>query len=121
MTERLIDRVLALGNEVRAAAVYMNGQLRAGARAGLAGPSGEDSGRPEELIVNPTLLTLLRQRGDIDCGGLEYVVIRYGSFFQLVHPIPGGHLSVAIEPDADVPATVERVRSVIPGDRKARP
>ncbi|HEX6048536.1 MAG TPA: hypothetical protein VFZ21_04685 [Gemmatimonadaceae bacterium] len=32
--------------------------------------------RYEELIVNPTLITLTKQRGDIDCGGLEFLVIR---------------------------------------------
>ena len=42
--------------------------------------------RYEELLVNPTLLELTRQRGNIDCGGLEYLVIRYGNFFQLVLP-----------------------------------
>jgi hypothetical protein len=32
---------------------------------------------------------------------LDYVVIRYGNFFQFVAPIEGGHVSVAFEPDAD--------------------
>ena len=40
--------------------------------------------------MNPTLLTLARQRGGIDCGGLDYLVIAYGSFFQLVMAIDGG-------------------------------
>jgi hypothetical protein len=69
-----------------------------------------ESDRYEELLVNPALLVLTRQRGDIDCGGLEYVLVRYGWFFQLVHPVDGGHISVAIEPDADLPALVDTVR-----------
>jgi hypothetical protein len=32
---------------------------------------------------------------------LDYVVVRYGNFFQFVVPIEGGHASVAFEPDAD--------------------
>jgi hypothetical protein len=47
--------------------------------------------------VNPTLLTLARQRRGIDCGGLDYLVVAYGSFVQLVMAIDGGHLSFAIE------------------------
>jgi hypothetical protein len=118
--DRLIDRVLALGADVRYVAVYRNGQLRCSTRPGLPGPSGSESDRYEELIVNPTLLTLLRQRGEIDCGGLEYVVIRYGGFYQLVHPIPGGHLSVAIESTADLSALIDRIGAAIPGEKKAR-
>jgi hypothetical protein len=117
--DRLIDRIIALGEDVRYVAVQRKGQLRSSTRSGLAGPSGSESDRCEELIVNPTLLTLLRQRGEMDCGGLEYVVIRYGSFYQLVHPIPGGHLSVAIEPTADLPTMVDRIRAAIPGEKQA--
>ncbi len=52
--------------------------------------------------MNPTLLMLTRQRGDIDCGGLRYVIVRYGNFAQVVVPRPdGGHVSIAVEPDVD--------------------
>jgi hypothetical protein len=47
--------------------------------------------------VNPTLLTLARQRRGIDCGGLDYLVVAYGTFVQLVMAIDGGHVSFAIE------------------------
>jgi hypothetical protein len=43
-----------------------------------------ESGKYEELIVNPTVLTLVRQRGNIDGGGVEFLLIRYGSFWQTV-------------------------------------
>jgi hypothetical protein len=52
--------------------------------------------------VNPAVLTLVRQRGNIDCGGVRHVVIRYGNFFQCVFPVEGGHVSVALEPTADL-------------------
>jgi len=64
-------------------------------------------------LVNPTLLTLASARGDIDCGGLEYVVLRYGHFFQIVHPIAGGHVSVAVERSGDPVARVPRLRRVL--------
>jgi hypothetical protein len=41
-----------------------------------------------------------------------YLVVRYGSFFQTVHPISGGHLSVAVEPEADPLALIEGIRTI---------
>lgn len=77
-------------------------------RDGLADASASESDRFEELLVNPALLLLAQQRGDIDCGGLRYVVVGYGNFTQVVVPRPGGgHVSVAVELEAD-PAPVGR-------------
>jgi hypothetical protein len=43
-------------------------------------------------------LKLAGQRGDIDCGGLRYLVVAYGHFWQVVIPAgPVGHVSVAVE------------------------
>ena len=99
--ERLMDALLDLIPQVRYVAVCRHGELFMRQRLDLNLASAPESDRYEELLVNPTLLTLTRQRGDIDCGGLHYVVIRYGNFFQLVAPIEGGHVSVVFEPDAD--------------------
>lgn len=96
-----IDAIFLLSPAVRYVAVYRDGILVSGERAGIAAASAADTDRYEELLVNPTLLTLARQRGEIDCGGLRYLVVRYGHFFQLVRPVPGGHLSVAVESDGD--------------------
>ncbi len=98
----LIDRCLALSPDVRYVAVYIGGILHSRERAGLAGASAAESDRYEELLVNPGVLTLVQQRGDIDCGGLRYVVIRYGNFYQCVFPVAGGHVSVALETTADL-------------------
>ena len=87
--------------DVRYFAIYRNGQLSTFARENLEAASDSESDQYEELLVNPTLLTLVRQRGDIDCGGLDYVLIRYGNFFQFVEAIPGGHVSICIQPQAD--------------------
>ena len=65
------------------------------------------------LLVNPTLLKLAAQRGNIDCGGLEYAMVRYGSFFQFVLPTARGHVSVCIEKDADPIAVGLRVKSLV--------
>ncbi len=86
---------------VRYVAVLDRGELTLAQRPGLQNASGSESDRYEELLVNPTLLALTQARGEIDCGGREYVIVRYGGFFQLVHPTAHGHVSIAIEPDAN--------------------
>lgn len=95
--EKVIQQLFDLSKEIRYIAIYHNGILAASSRPDLSGASSSESDKYEELIVNPTLLTLLRQRGEIDCGGIEYVIIRYGNFFQFVHPIRSGHISIALE------------------------
>ena len=122
MTQRnaadLIPAILALSPDIRYVAVSRGGTLEMRQRAGLANASALESDRYEELLVNPTLLTLVGQRGRIDCGGLDFVVIRYGHFFQLVRPLPDGHLSVSIQPDGDplaVAAALDRALPVLLG------
>ncbi|MGY1701551.1 MULTISPECIES: hypothetical protein [unclassified Geodermatophilus] len=77
-------------------------------RAGLTHTSSSESDRYEELLVHPAVVLLLRQRGEIDCGGLDHVVVRYGRFSQIVVSIEDGHLSVAVELHAD-PLQVARL------------
>ena len=91
----LLDTLFHLTQEIRYVAVYSAGQLFMQQRPDLLHASASDSDRYEELLVNPTLLTLTRQRGEIDCGGLVYLIIRYGYFFQLVIPLKKGHISMA--------------------------
>ena len=109
--ENLIEGVFALSSDIRYVAVYLHGRLRSSQRPGLSQASASESDKYEELIVNPTLLTLTRQRGEIDCGGLEFVLVRYGCFYELVLPLPGGHLSVGIESQADPLKLVPRVQA----------
>jgi hypothetical protein len=40
--------------------------------------------------VNPAVLTLLGRRGELDCGGLDHVWIRYGNFWTGLFPTPTG-------------------------------
>jgi hypothetical protein len=93
----LHEAVFAVDAAVRYVALGFGQDVDLEARPDLADASGADSDRYEELLVNPTLVTLARQRGEIDCGGLRYLIIGYGNFHQLVIPVPGGHLSVAFE------------------------
>lgn len=111
--KEIASRLFAASFDIRYVAVYTGGQPVLEQRPDLTRASDAESDRYEELLVNPTLLLLTRQRGEIDCGGLEYVLVRYGNFFQLVHPIPSGHVSVAIEPHADPLPVVALVRRVL--------
>lgn len=101
MTSKLIDSIFALSPAVRYVATYLDGDLKTVSRDDLDNSSEEGTDVFEELLVNPALLTLATQRGNIDCGGLDYLLVRYGNFFQFVKRIAGGHISVCLEPDSN--------------------
>lgn len=112
-SEALIDRIFQMSPHIRYVAVRRNGQLAMRQRDGVDNASEAESDRYEELLVNPTLLTLATQRGDIDCGGLRYVLVRYGNFFQCVRSFEDGHVSVAIEAGADVVGIAGQVDALL--------
>ncbi|HJW15980.1 MAG TPA: hypothetical protein VJ499_02620 [Flavisolibacter sp.] len=99
--EPVLRSILSLSKGIRYAAIYANGKLFSASNEGLSNESSSESDKYEELIVNPTLLKLVTQRGNIDCGGAVYVIIRYGNFFEFVKPIAKGHISIGIHPDQD--------------------
>lgn len=109
----IAQQLFESSSAIRYVATYTDGKLELNQRASIANSSASESDKYEELIVNPTLLKLLTQRGNIDCGGLQFVLIRYGNFFQFIQPVAGGHISVAIERDADVLRIVDQIRGVI--------
>jgi hypothetical protein len=57
------------------------------------------------------VLTLVRQRGSIDCGGIRYVLTRYGNFFVFVFPVNGGHVAVGLEPTVDLERVIGQLES----------
>lgn len=105
-------QIFNLSADVRYVALYRNGKLDLEQRDDLQSASSSESDKYEELIVNPTLLTLARQRGNIDCGGASFVVIGYGNFQQLVIALNDGHVSVAFEKTAHPQGFVEQIRSI---------
>ena len=102
-----------ISNDVRYVALYLDGALTLRERSGLANASASESDKYEELIVNPSVLTLVRQRGNIDCGGVKFVVIRYGNFWQTVWPVKRGHVSLGLEPSANPLEHVEATQTMI--------
>ena len=95
--QAILDKIFEVSKFVRYAALYRGDNLVSRQREAVAGASANESDRYEELFVNPTLLTLVRQRGNVDCGGAQFVVVRYGNFYQLVISLPDGHVSVCFE------------------------
>jgi len=112
----MIEKIFKLSQSIRYVAIYRDGQLESKAKSNTADASSSESDRYEELLVNPTLLKLASQRGNIDCGGLEYLLVRYGNFFQFVCPISLGHISVCIEPDADPIQIGTKIKLLLHGD-----
>jgi hypothetical protein len=114
--QQLMDRLFALSADIRYVAIYQDDVLTASTKPGVTGASASESDRFEELLVNPTILTLVTQRGNIDCGGAQFVLIRYGHFYQYVAPLEHGHVSVAIEPTSDALQLVGVIRGVLSGE-----
>ena len=114
MTTRpeLVKRVFDLDSAVRYVAFAAGQDVEMHERPGLAEASASESDRYEELLVNPTLITLARRRGEIDCGGLRFLVVGYGRFHQLVVPTAEGHLSIAFELWADPIAFVPEILAI---------
>jgi hypothetical protein len=109
----MIDKIFAISDDVRYVAIYKDGQLETKSKSDTQGASSSESDRYEELLVNPILLKAASQRGNIDCGGLDYLLVRYGNFFQFVLPTPWGHVSVCIEKNSDPIAIGLKVMSLL--------
>lgn len=90
-----------LSSAIRYVALADGQQVGMRSRTDLRNASSVDSDRYEELLVNPALLTLTRQRDDIDCGGLRYLIVGYGHFHQLVLPLVAGHVAIAFDLNAN--------------------
>jgi hypothetical protein len=111
--KKLKKTIFSLTKDIRYVAIYVNGNLISSERPCIKNTSSSDSDKYEELIVNPTLLKLVTQRGNIDCDGIEFVIIKYGSFFELVMPVKEGHLSVGIEHNSDLMTIVNRIQLLV--------
>ena len=110
-----MESIFKLSDNVRNVVVYKNGQLESKSKSTTLEANSSESDRYEELLVNPTLLKLASQRGNIDCSGLNYILIRYGNFFQFVLPESWGHVSVCIEANADPIQIGAQVKSLVDG------
>jgi hypothetical protein len=111
--ESLKEKIFTISKDIRYVAIYADDKLISSERPGIENTSSSESDKYEELIVNPTLLKLVTQRGNIDCGGARYVIIRYGSFFEFVMPLKKGHLSVGIESNSNLLGIVDAIQNLV--------
>src|SRR5215469_8144287 len=114
----LSDALFALSPKVRYVAVLRGRDLELRERPGLSGASAAETDRYEELLVNPAVLTVLGRRGELDCGGLDHVWVRYGNFWTGLFPIEFGHVNVGLEPDAVPTELVGRIRTELHRDSR---
>ena len=109
----LMDDVFEISPDIRYVATGQGQQVQMRSRPDLRNASSSDSDLYEELLVNPTLLTLATQRGEIDCGGLRYFIIGYGFFNMLVIPSRGGHVGIGFELAANPTDHLEAILGVM--------
>ena len=105
-----LDNLLNLDAAIRYAAFYLNGVVEMQSKDSVPNQSSSETDKYEELLVNPTLLGLAERRGDLDCGGLDYLLVAYGNFFQYVQRIGQGHVSVCISKESDTMKIAAKIR-----------
>lgn len=105
----IINFLLSKFEAIRYVAVYIDNDLEFKQREQTADSSSSQSDQYEELLTNPILLTAARQRGNIDCGGLNYMIIAYGNFYQLLKEIKGGHISICLQKDTNLNSIPEDI------------
>jgi hypothetical protein len=108
--EKVSKRLFSLEPKIRYVAVNQNGrivEMEQSPKHPTYNPPETD--RMEELVVNPTVLEITSRRGNIDMDGIRYVVIRYGTQYQLIMPYLEGHLSIGVELEDDPVEIASRV------------
>lgn len=105
-------QIFSLSTSICYVAQLRNGQLHQKQRDNLHSASSSETDKYEELFVNPALMTLVRQRGEIDCGGASFVVVGYGNFKQLIIALTDGHVSVAFEHATEPIDFVEAIKLI---------
>ena len=111
----IIYACFGASSNVRYVAAYLGGEVALRSRSDIQLLGSNESDQYEEVIVNPTLLKLVTQRGNIDCGGVQYAIVRYGMFSALILPVAGGHVTVSFELDARLDDEVPNILRVIHG------
>jgi hypothetical protein len=106
---QIIDGLFNFLVEIRYVAIYQNDELIFKQRQQTSDSSSSDTDKYEELLVNPTLLTTARQRGNIDCGGLRFLIVGYGNFYQLIKEIKNGHISICLNKNVDLTNIPEKI------------
>lgn len=106
---KIIEDLFSHFVQIRYVAIYTGNELVFRQKEESPDSSSLQTDQYEELLVNPVLLTAARQRGNIDCGGLRYLIVGYGNFYQLLKEINGGHISICLNKDTDMNEIPEQI------------
>jgi len=109
----IINELFNFFADIRYVAFYANNELTYKQKQQTADSSSRDTDKYEELLVNPGLLTIARQRGNLDCGGLRFLIVGYGNFYQLVKEIKGGHISICLDKSVDLTNIPDKIIKVL--------
>ncbi len=102
MSDRLSTLLFKLEPKIRYVAVNQNREIVQMEQSPQhASYNPHESDLIEELIVNPTVLDITKRRGDIDMNGIRYVIIRYGTQYQVLMPYRDGHISIGVDLEND--------------------
>src|SRR5579871_3088769 len=112
--EKLSARLFRMEPKIRYVAVNQNGEI-VEMEQSPSHPSYNacETDRMEELIVNPVMLELAARRGNLDMQGIRYVIIRYGTQYQLLMPYQEGHLSIGVESQDDPVEIASKVAAAL--------
>jgi hypothetical protein len=114
LEEKLSARLFRIEPKIRYVAVNQNGKI-VEMEQSPSHPSYNpcETDRMEELIVNPVMLELAARRGNLDMEGIRYVIIRYGTQYQLLMPYQEGHLSIGVEKQDDPVEIASKIRAAL--------
>jgi len=98
---RIIEKIFELSTNIRYVALKCEHLVQTSQRDSFPNASSHESDHYEELFVNPILLALAKARGDLDCGGAQFVIVGYGNFLQLVIALTSGHVSVCFAKESE--------------------
>ena len=109
----LIEKIFKISDSIRYVAIYQKDELISKQRVDLKDTSSSESDKYEELLVNPTILKITGQRGKIDCGGLDYIILKYGNFFQILKEYKNGHISICIDKNQNPLEFKEKINKIL--------
>ncbi len=104
------NQLFAVDDDIRYVAVNQSGKIvEMTQNPNLPTTNPHETDRFEETVVNPIVLNLAVYRGNLDMDGTRYVMIRYGTMYELIFPYLQGHLSVGVELKAHVTQVAEKI------------
>jgi hypothetical protein len=113
MNTTLRDAIFSLGPHIRYVAFGDGQRVETAQRDAIADASGAGSDFFEELLVNPMLLTLARQRGDLDCCGLRPRHRRLWETSPRCRSHALGHVLGCVERDAGADGVARQVAELL--------